>query len=61
MLRDRLQLAARVSVAVSVFVKAVSKILRAGQAPSVTIPRTPWPSNPHACPPNLRNRVFQLL
>ena len=24
------------------FVKALSKILRAGQAPSVTIPRTPW-------------------
>ena len=43
------------------FVKALSKILRAGQAPSVTIPRTSHRFGPLAYLRDVRNCVFRQL
>jgi hypothetical protein len=51
----------RLCAAALPFVKALSKIVRAGQAPSVTIPRTPWRVDPLVCLRNVRNRVFRQL
>ena len=43
------------------FVKALSKIRRAGQAPSVTIPRTSHRFGPLAYLRDVRNCVFRQL
>jgi len=51
----------RLSSVVSAFVKALSKILRAGQAPSVTIPRTSHRFDPLAYLRDARNCVFRQL
>ena len=59
---DAFRLAARgPCAAMRTFVKALSKILHAGQALSVTIPRTPWRFDPLTRVRNVRNCVFRQL